>query len=356
MKTYRNLYWQLISYENLEKAFRKAKKGKSSLSYVIEFEKTIEENLLLLKCELENLSYKPKLLKRFVVRDPKTRTIHSSAFRDRVIHHALCNIIEQIFERNFIYDSYANRKGKGALKAIQRFECFKRKVSFNGKQKINAFDNNDVLGYALKADIKHYFDEIDHEILLNIIRRKIKDEKVLWLIKGILNNYASGGGWRTGKGMPLGNLTSQFFANIYLNELDQFVKHKLKAKYYIRYVDDFAILHNNKKTLEKYREEITNFLKTIKLELHNDKSKIIPLGKGITMLCYRVFYYHKLLRKSNIRKFQRKISDKIRLAKNGAITYDSLLDSLNGWFGYAMWANTYKLRKSLTRKIDKTFN
>lgn len=115
--------------------------------------------------------------------------------------------------------------------------------------------------------------------------------------------------------MRLGNLTSQFFANVYLNELDQFVKHKLKAKYYIRYVDDFVILHNNKETLEKYKEQINNFLKTIKLELHEDKSKIIPLSEGVSLLGYRVFYHHKLLRKSNLRKFQRKIKEKIDLTQ-----------------------------------------
>ena len=193
MKTYKNLYTSLTSYENLEKAFDNAKKGKSPLSYVIEFEKNLEENLLLLRYELEGFTYKPKPLRRFIVRDPKTRTIHSSVFKDRIIHHALCNIIEPIFEKRFIYDSYANRKGKGALKAIQRFDYFKRKVLSNGKKKINAYDNNGILGYALKADIKKYFESVDHEILLNVIREKIKDNKVFWLIKRILGNYAGGG-------------------------------------------------------------------------------------------------------------------------------------------------------------------
>ena len=155
--------------------------------------------------------------------------------------------------------------------------------------------------------------------------------------------------------MPLGNLTSQFFANVFLNELDQFVKHKLKAKFYIRYVDDFVILHNDKQTLEAYKEKINNFLKTIKLELHPDKSKIITLNNGVAILGYRVFYYYKLLRKSNLRKSQRKIKEKINLVKNDILPYDSLLDAINGWFGYAMWANTYKLRKNLMKEIDKIF-
>ncbi len=354
MKTYRNLYAQLTSCENLEKAFNNAKKGKSSSSYVIEFEKNLSENLLLLKQELESFTYKPKPLRRFIVRDQKIRTIHSSAFRDRIVHHALCNVIEPIFEKIFIFDSYANRKGKGALKAIQRFDFFKRKVSCNGKKKINAFDNNDVLGYVLKADIKHYFEEVNHEVLLKFLERKISDEKVMWLIRKIIDNYELRG--RTAKGMPLGNSTSQFFANVYLNELDYFVKHKLKAKYYIRYVDDFVILHNNEETLEEYKEEINNFLETIKLELHSDKSKIIPLGKGISLLGYRVFYYYKLLRKSNLRKSKRKISEKINLVQNNNLAYHSLLGSIQGWFGYAMWADTYKLRKNVREEIDNMLN
>ena len=155
--------------------------------------------------------------------------------------------------------------------------------------------------------------------------------------------------------MPLGNLTSQFFANVFLNELDQFVKHKLKVKYYIRYVDDFVILHNNKQTLEMYKEKINTFLKTIKLEFHPDKSKIISLNNGVTMLGYRVFYHYRLLRKSNLRKFQRKINENIKSVKDDILPYDSLLDAINGWFGYAIWANTYKLRKILIEEIDELF-
>jgi|SRR3989338_5688888 len=340
----RDLWQELCNYNNLKFAYRKARKHKTTKTYVINFEENLQNNLLLLRSELLLHSYTLKPLVNFIVRDPKTRKISKSDFRDRIVHHALCNIIEPIFDRGFIYDSYANRKGKGTLKALQRFDYFKRKVS----------KNNTIKCFVLKADIKKYFESVDHGILLNVIREKIKDNKVFWLIKRILGNYAGGG--EAPKGMPLGNLTSQFFANVYLNELDQFVKHKLKAKYYIRYVDDFVILHKDKPILEKYKEQIEIFLKTIKLELHPDKSKIIPLRKGISLLGYRVFYYHKLLRKSNIRKFQRNISKKINLVKNGILPYDSLLESLNGWFGYAMWANTYKLRKNLMKEIDKMFN
>ena len=196
MKTYKNLYGKLCSLNNLEIAFKKARKGKTKRSYVIKFKKNLEKELKKLQDELISLTYYPKSLKRIIIRDPKTRVIHTSAFRDRVIHHALINIIEPLFEKIFIYDSYANRKNKGTLKAVQRFDYFKRKVSKNGKLLKSSIDNNQVSGYCLKADIKHYFDEVDHNILIEIIKRKIKDEKVILLIEKILKNkvFGMGGG------------------------------------------------------------------------------------------------------------------------------------------------------------------
>ena len=192
MKTCKNLYQEIVSEENPHSAFKKARKRKTTKDYVINFEKDLENKLLLLRSELLLHCYNPKPLVNFIVRDPKTRKISKSDFRDRVVHHALCNIIEPIFEKSFIYDSYANRKGKGVNKAIKRFDSFKRKISCNGKTKANAYDNNDILGYALKADIKKYFESIDHEILMKTIKKKIKDNKVLWLIRKILNNCMGG--------------------------------------------------------------------------------------------------------------------------------------------------------------------
>src|SRR3989344_4020530 len=302
MKTYKNIYKKVCSLENLKLAYEKARRGKSHKDYVISFEENLEKELNKLKEELENFTYEPHELKRFVVRDPKTRTIHASAFRDRVVYHALVNVIEPIFEKIFIYDSYASRKNKGTHNAVLRFDKFIRKVSFNGKLVNSAVDNNMVIGYILKADIKKYFENVNHEILLHIIKKKIKDENIIWLINKILNNYEMK---KQGIGMPLGNLTSQFFANVYLNELDYFVKHELKAKYYIRYVDDFVVLHEDKNTLRHFKNKINAYLKTLKLELHTDKSKIMPLRNGLTFLGYRIFYHYKLLRRSNLRKFQK---------------------------------------------------
>jgi len=350
MRSYRNLYKKLYSLENLKLAFEKASKNKSHKKYVIEFELNLEEELNKLKQELETFTYKPKKLKKFIIRDPKTRKIHISAFRDRVVHHALINIIGPIFENIFIYDSFASRLNKGTLNAVLRFQNFMRKVSTNGKLVKNPFNNNLVEGYVLKADIKHYFETVSHKILIEIIRRKIRDEKVIWLINQILNNFDSE---IPNVGMPLGNYTSQFFANVYLNCLDYFVKHKLKAKYYIRYVDDFVIVHKDKKVLEEYKDKIIKYLTNLELELHPDKSQIIPLRNGISFLGYRIFFHYILLRKRNERKFLKKFNNYLEYYKDEIVSEGEFVNLLRGWFGYSLWANTYKFRKSLINQVSK---
>ncbi len=371
MKTYKDLYAYLCSMGNLTIAWRKARKGKTLNDSIIEFEEDVERNLINLHKELSTKTYFPRALETFILRDPKTRVISKSHFRDRVVHHALINVIGPIFERRFIYDSCANQKKKGSLFALKRFKKFQRKATRNFTR----------AGFCLKADIeippnsvtlqsgisnrhsrtkgdtingnvyiKHYFQEVDHGILLEMMRRKIKDEDVLWLISKILNNNVSdiGEGGERRKGMPLGNLTSQFFANIYLNELDYFVKHKLKAKYYIRYVDDFVILHKSRMQLDVWKEQIDNFLKNdLKLELHPDKSRIICLKRGVDFVGFRNYYSSRLLRKRNISTMRRKI----RRYKFGINSFEKTLEIYKGWQAYAQWGNTYKLRKQIKNEI-----
>ena len=196
--------------------------------------------------------------------------------------------------------------------------------------------------------MRHYFDSIDHEILLNIIKRKIKDDKVIWLVETILKNHKS----ETKRvGMPLGNLTSQFFANVYLNELDWFVKHKLKVKYYIRYVDDFVILHRDKQTLEAWKIDVDRFLReNLKVKLHPEKSRIIPLKNGITFLGFRIFYHHRLLKKSNVNRIWKRLKVFESRYKNDTMTNTEIKDSINGWLAYAKFANTYKLRQKVSNR------
>lgn len=205
----------------------------------------------------------------------------------------------------------------------------------------------------MKADIRHYFDTVDHEILLTLIMRKLKDEKVIWLIETILKNHKTE---VHGKGMPLGNLTSQFFANFYLNELDYFVKQHLKAKYYIRYVDDFVILHTDQKILHCWQDQINTFLtKHLKLELHPDKTKIFPLGRGVTFLGFRIFTKHRLLKKSNARRIWKRLEKFRKKYEKGEITREEILLSLEGWFAYAEFADTYKFRCKVMAKFNELF-
>jgi len=348
MKTYRNLYKEICARDNLELAFEKSRKGKTNKSYVKIFEENLDKELSLLEHELKTETYQPKRLKRFIVRDPKSRVIHSSHFRDRVVYHAIINVIGPIFEKSFIHDSYASRKEKGTLNAVKRFDRFKREVS-NGKQVKNAIDNNQVTGYVLKADIRKYFERVDQDILLRILRKKIKDLKVIHLIEKILINFDTK---NEKKGMPLGNLTSQFFANVYLNELDYFVKNQLKAKHYIRYVDDFVILHKDKNVLEEFKDKISIFLKEqLSLELHEQKSKIMSLSNGISFLGYKIWYHYKLPNRRNKRKFKKNFERKLMLYEDKMISDEDLYTTVNGWFGYVMWSNTYKYKKEIIKII-----
>ncbi len=215
----------------------------------------------------------------------------------------------------------------------------------------NAKTNNMIKGYILKADIKHFFDSVNHEVLLDILKRKIKDNRILWLTNIILKNFDD-----RIKGMPIGNMTSQFFANVYLNELDYFIKRKLKAKYYIRYVDDFVILHENKNVLETYKEKTTRYLKNLRLELHQDKSKIFSLYRGVDLLGFRCFYYFKLLRKRNIKQFSKRLETLKEKYNLELITYEQIMLNIEGWFAYALWADTYKLRKEIIKKVNVMFS
>ena len=347
MKTYNKLYKEICSMNNLANAWKKARKGKTKRDYVIEFEKDTRQKLFKLHEELLNQTYKPKPLITFILRDPKTRKISKSDFRDRIVHHALVRVIEPIFEKRFIYDSCANRKCKGNLFALKRLKYFITKVSENGGCLDNKFhDQNFIFGYCLKADIKHYFQEVEHEILLNIIKKKIKEDNVINLIEKILENNVADN--PKGKGMPLGNLTSQFFANVYLNEFDYFIKHNLRVKFYIRYVDDFIILHNSKEQLGIWKHKIQEFLKNnLKLELHKEKSRIIPLSKGVDFIGFRNFYHFNLLRKRNIRNMERKIN----LFINKKIPSEKMSEIFQGWNAYAKLGNTFNLKLKTYREF-----
>jgi len=229
------MYARFCDEENIYNAYLKARNGRRYKDEILRFSYNIEKNLQNIVYELKNKNYKHGLYYEFVVNDSKKRVIRAAPFKDRIMHHALCNIIEPEFEKTFIYDSYACRLGKGLHKAIKRFKQFLRII----KLKNNLKDYNNI--YVLKCDIVQYFNSVNKNILFELIKRKIKDENILAIILIILNSYE--------KGLPIGNLTSQLFANIYLHELDFYIKNELKCKYYIRYMDDFIIFDLDKKKL-----------------------------------------------------------------------------------------------------------
>ena len=334
MKRYNNLFEKICEFGNLLRAYKDAGKCKRYTPAVMEFTYDLEGNILKLQDELLNQRYHHGGYHEFYVYDPKMRKISAAPFRDRVAHHALCNVIEPIFDRTFIYDSYACRIGKGTHAAVDRLTGFLRER----ERESNVGEGF----YAFKCDIRKYFESIDHKILRELIMRKIKDPKTIWLIDEILKSND------TNCGIPIGNLTSQLFANIYLDKLDHFVKEELRIRHYIRYVDDFVILDDSKKTLYNIKEKIRGFLKdTLKLTLHPKKQVIFPAHLGIDFLGYRVWRTHRLLRKTSVKRMRRKLKKFQRLYREGTISLEKIIQSIASWLGHAKHADTYNLRRKL---------
>jgi retron-type reverse transcriptase len=272
-------------------------RGKRKRKDVAEFQLKFMNNISLLHQELADKTYKHRSYQAFKINDPKPRDIHKASVRDRLVHHAIYRIIYPYFDRKFIFDSYSCRIGKGTHRAMNRFRDFGRKVS----------RNNTRTAWVLKCDIRKFFANIDHKILLDILAKHISDRDVLWLLKQIIESFNSKG--EIGTGLPLGNLTSQLLINIYMNEFDHFVKRELKAKHYVRYADDFVILSECKSYLENLQPPIKRFLKNrLKLSLHPEKIFIKTLSSGIDFLGWVHFPDHRNLRKSTMRRMYRKVT------------------------------------------------
>ena len=333
-KTYNNLYSNICSFENLHLAYLKARKCKRYRQEVLLFSNNLEENLINLQEEISNKTYKNGIYKTFYIYEPKKRKIMSLPFRDRVMHHALCNIIEPIIERIFIYDNYACRIDKGAHAGADRLTQYLREA----KRKYPKV-------YCLKCDIKNYFGSINHKKLIQIIRRKIKCHDTMWLIENIINSTDGI------KGIPIGNLTSQLFANLYLNEFDYFIKHDLKIKYYIRYMDDWIILSPDKRYLWNILKQTKNFLQeNLFLELNN-KTSIFPVSQGIDFLGYRIWATHRLLRKSSKKRMERKLKIYQELYNKKKIDLKDIRASLMSWLGHTAHCNSYNLRRKILGKF-----
>lgn len=320
-------------------AWEEFKHGKGKKMDVLKFEKNLEQELFQLHRDLRDKTYKHGGYTDFFICDPKLRHIHKATVRDRVLHHAVYQIINPIFEPMFIATSFSCRIRKGSHKGVDVAEKIIRKVSRNYTQSC----------YVLKCDVKKFFDSIDHSILLSLIQKKVKDGDVMWLIEEIIGSFISGySNLFTRGGVPIGNLTSQLFANVYMNEFDQYIKQELKVEYYCRYTDDFIIISKDKKYLENLIEPISQFLGDhLKLQLHPYKVEIIKAHQSVDFLGYVLRPYHRLMRKRTLKRVERKLKDKFNAYTTGATSKDSFKQTFASYLGVLSHANTYKLSESL---------
>ncbi len=338
------MYDQLISWENLLLAYRKASKGKRGHANVAAFEYRLEDNLLALHAELQDQTYRPGGYVSFYIHEPKRRLISAAPFRDRVVHHALCNLTEPIFERSFIADSYANRVGKGTHRALDRCQHFTRRHA-----------------YVLQCDIRQFFPAIDHAVLRATLARKIDDPRVLWLADQIL---ASGAGvlheqydmvYFPGddllaachpRGLPIGNLTSQFWANCYLNPFDHFIKRELRCKAYLRYVDDFLLFADDKPILWAWYGAIQARLARLRLALHPGAHPR-PVSEGVPFLGFVIYPDRRRLKRRKGVHYARKLRRLANAYAAGQLSLDDLNASVQGWVNHVRFGNTVGLRKAL---------
>lgn len=330
------LFGQILSLGNLRRAFDNFKHGKTKKPDVIIFSENHVKEIYRLYDQLRRKTYSHRPYEHFYVRDPKLRSINKASVRDRVVHHAIFSKLYLMFDRSFIYDSYSCRIEKGTHRAVRRLHEFFRKESRNNTRDC----------WVLKCDVRKFFDNINQGILLLLIKRRVKDEHVLWLISVILKSFP--------KGLPLGNITSQLFANVYLNELDQYIKHVLKVSYYIRYCDDFVILSHEKPFLEKLIPVIDGFLQNyLKLVLHPNKILIRKYSQGIDFLGYVSFPSHAILRVKTKKRMFRNIALKLQKYKEGKTSKESFLQTLNSYLGMLKHCKAHSLKSELQTMVNE---
>lgn len=350
MKRHGNLWTQVTDFSNLFSAAKKAQRGKRYQNNVLLFNHNLEPELLKIQNDLLNHSYQPGEYKTFQIVEPKKRMISAAPYRDRVVHHALCNVIAPTFEQGFIDDSYANRAGYGTHRALRRFTEFARSSR-----------------YTLQCDVRKYFPSIDHEILKAIIRRKIKCTRTLWLIEMIIDasneqervdHFFPGDDLFTSSerrhGLPIGNLTSQFFANVYLNGLDHFVKRELKCAKYLRYVDDFALFGDDRERLANARVAIEEYLTQLRLKIHPIKSQLFETKKGANFVGYRVLPNRIRIRSENLCRARRRLRRLQVSYQRGEIGLKGLTQSLSSWIAHLAHANSWRLRKRVFSSLAFT--
>ncbi len=344
MQVWQDIYANISTLENIFLAWEEFRKHKKSRRDVLFFERYLENNLFKIHEILKNQAYKSSKYSHFYIRDPKLRLIHKAPAFDRVIHHIVSKKLEEIFEPTFYAHSYSCRRERGTHKALVAFRKMAIKVS----------RNNSRTCWALKCDIKKYFSSINHQILINTLKVRIKDENFLALIYEIIDGFYSDKTTDISnkKGVPIGNLTSQHFANIYLDKFDLFVKHDLKVKYYVRYADDFIVLSNDLLYLKNLIVPIQNFLKDeLDLEMHEDKIIFRKFKDGVDFLGYVNFPNFILPRTKTKKRMYRKIRQKIKEYRDEKITIGKLNETVQSYLGYLGHANTYKLKRDLKNTL-----
>ena len=341
-----NLFERIASFDALHAAAIRAVRGKRASSGAAAFLANLEPEILRLERQLLDGTYRPGRYKKFAINDPKRRVISAAPFRDRVVHQALHAVCEPLFERGFIHDSYANRKGRGTHRAVCRYESFRERFR-----------------HVLRCDIYRYFPSIDHEILKRDLRRRIACRRTLDLADLIVdgsNPQEPAHLWFPGddlltpierrRGLPIGNLTSQFFANLYLDGFDHFCKEVLGAKGYLRYVDDFALFHDDPRRLEDWRDRIAAYLEGRRLRLHPEKTRTVPTTVPTRFLGFVLLPGGgRRLPEENVVRFRNRLRGLRDRWRHAAVTQDEVCRQVNAWVAHAMHANTWRLRHSIFR-------
>ncbi len=348
-RTYRHLWAQVTSWENLVAAYRRCRRRKRYRQPATEFDFAWEENLLRLQRDLLDGSYAHGAYYHFHITDPKPRKISAAPFRDRIVHHALVSVLEPIFERQFVFDSYACRLGKGTHRAIRRAQHFQRRFP-----------------WCLKTDIVRFFPNVDHQILLGVLTKRIADEKVVRLIELIVR---SGEGvlveeatqcWFPGddllavlrpKGLPIGNLTSQFFANVFLDPVDHFIKEQLRIPGYVRYADDLLLFGDSRDTMWEASRLLSEELRHKRLQLHPDKTHVSPTLQPITFLGLRVAPNELRLSQQSIHRFSKRIRRQKYAFAQHELDFSDISSSLHAWLAHCKHTNSSGVRKCLAKHL-----
>jgi len=340
-----SLQEHLITWHNLRAAYQNASRGKRGHAPAAEFEMLLADNLLEIQSELQENTYQPGRYHSFYIHEPKKRLISAAPFRDRVVHHALCNITTPYFEQRFISTSYANRVGKGTHRAL--WECQRLARCYQ---------------YVLQCDVTQFFPSIDHALLRNALQNMLPDSSVIWLIDKILESgqgvlseeykmvYFPGDEQSASnrpRGLPIGNLTSQWWANCYLDQLDQYVKRELGCRAYLRYVDDFLLFGDEKQVLWNWRKGIVERLKSLRLTIHELTALPRPVAAGIKFLGFVIFPEKRLLKREKGIAYQRKLKLLMRTASE-----ETLKASVQGWINHLRYGDTWGLRRAILFKSN----